>query len=411
MEYGLIAEKVGHSFSWEIHSMLGDYDYAPTSINEERLVDFFKAREFRGINVTIPYKERVIPLIDELDGSAKEIGAVNTVVNRDGKLFGYNTDFYGMKMLISHIGINIEGKKVAILGTGGTSKTALAVLKSLGAREIIRVSREGGRGDTTYALLHSHHPDTEVIINTTPVGMYPNIFDTPLSLDGLDRLVGVVDVVYNPIRTPLILSAKKRGIACEGGLYMLVAQAVRASELFLDKTYPVGTVDEIFNTILKEKENIVLIGMPSSGKSTVGKILAEKLDRVLVDTDEIFTESISDIRGFFEKYGEISFRDEETRIIKNISSCLGAVISTGGGAVLREENIRALRENGRIYFIDRPLEKLTPTSDRPTASDSDAIARLYKNRIDIYKGACDVRVDASGDPCEICKSIREDFGL
>ena len=261
MKYGLIGEKLGHSFSKDIHAQLGDYEYEPREIDRDSLEAFMTERDFLGINVTQPYKEAVIPYLDEIDGVASEIGAVNTVVNRDGRLYGYNTDFYGMSMLFDYAGIDASGKKVAILGTGGTSKTAHAVLNSLGARKIIKVSRSGRDGTITYSELYQMHADVEIIVNTTPVGMYPNIFGSPVDISGFSSLQGVIDAVYNPLNSTLVQAARERGIPAEGGLYMLVGQALKASELFVGTKYPSFMLDVIYEGIKAEKENVVLIGM------------------------------------------------------------------------------------------------------------------------------------------------------
>ena len=409
-EYGCMGETLKHSFSKEIHNFLKDYDYDIIEVPKDRLDSFLKERDFKAINVTIPYKEAVIPYLFEIEATAKEIGAVNTVVNRDGRLYGYNTDFYGMSRLIEKIGIDLRGKKVAILGTGGTSKTSVAVAKALGARETVRVSRSVGKDSVTYGELYEKHSDTEVIINTTPVGMYPNIFDTPVDLSRLPSVIGVVDAVYNPLRTPLILAAKKRGIAAEGGLYMLVNQAVRASEIFIDTKYEKSESDKVFKKIYSEKENIVLVGMPSSGKSTVGKIIAKALGREFVDTDSLIEENEGmSIPEIFEKYGEDYFRDAETVAVKSVSLRSGIVIATGGGAVLREENVNALSENGRIYFIDRPLEDLIPTPDRPLSSSGEAIEKRYRERYGIYSSIADKTIKVTTDAEGVAKSITEDF--
>ena len=409
-KYGCIGEKLKHSFSKEIHNSLADYDYAIIEIAREEFEKFATEKKFNAVNVTIPYKEMIIPYLYEIDSRAKEIGAVNTVVNRGGKLYGYNTDFYGMSELIKRIGIDLRDKKVAILGTGGTSKTSLAVAKSMGAREIIRVSRTARENSVTYEELYENHTDTDVIINTTPSGMYPNIFDIPVDLSLFPSLSGVADAVYNPLRTPLILAAKKRGIAAEGGLYMLVAQAVRASEIFIDKKYNTEETDKVFKKIYSEKENIVLTGMPASGKSTVGRLIADAMGREFIDTDDIICEderkSIPDI---FRENGEKYFRDAETRAVKRVASLCGKVIATGGGAILREENVDALRENGKLYFIDRPLADIIPTSDRPLASDREAIEKRYNERYAIYNSTADVKINANSDAEGVKVRIMEDF--
>lgn len=410
MQYGCIGEHLKHSFSKEIHNSLADYDYEIREIPREGVPEFMKKRDFTAINVTIPYKEEVLPYMYYLDTVAREIGAVNTVVKRDGLLYGYNTDFYGMSELFRHAGVTADGKKCAILGTGGTAKTARAVARALGAREIITVSRREGRGVVSYSELYESHSDTEVIINTTPVGMYPNIFDSPVELSRFPRLSGVIDAVYNPLCTPLILEAKRLGVPAEGGLYMLVMQAVRASEFFLDTKYDASVGDAIFGKIRQEKENIVLIGMPASGKSTVGRILSERLQKKLIDTDELIVEREGkSIPEIFETVGEAGFRDIESSVIRDIASVNDAVISTGGGAVLRDENVKALKENGRLYFIDRPLSALIPTSDRPTASTREAIEKRYHERYGIYKASCDVHIDANRDADGVADEIERNF--
>ena len=412
MKYGCIGEHLGHSFSREIHRRLSDYEYELCEVERDALDGFMQKRDFKAINVTIPYKEAVIPHLYEIDGSAKAIGAVNTVVNRDGKLYGYNTDFYGMSELIRHAGVEIEGKKVAILGTGGTSKTARAVIASLGAGEILTVSRTAGNGAIDYESLHRAHTDVEVIINTTPVGMFQDSDGVAVELASFPRLSGVIDAVYNPLRTRLVMEARARGAAAEGGLYMLVAQAVRASEIFLDCTYPEGTTEKIFREMMAEKENIVLIGMPASGKTTVGRLLSDMTWREVVDIDELVVSEVGyDIPTIFEREGEGAFRLYEERAITGVATCTGIIIATGGGAILNAKNIERLRRNGRVYFIDRPLEYLIPTADRPLSQTKEAIERRYRERYSIYSQLCDVRIDADCSAEEVAEKIMEDFSL
>ena len=407
MKYGCIGEKLGHSFSKEIHEALADYEYELCEIPRDQLSDFAKRADFSAVNVTIPYKELIMKHMDCIDPLALEVGAVNTVVNRGGKLYGYNTDFYGMTMLARHAGVSMSGKKVAILGTGGTSKTAAAVAKSLGAQSIIRVSRTAREGAVTYADLYENHTDTEVIINTTPVGMFPNGYDLSVDISKFKNLTGALDAVYNPLRTPFILSARQRKIAAEGGLYMLVSQAVRASEIFTDKKYPQEALDCVYKRILASKENIVLTGMPASGKSTVGKLLAKDLGRKLFDTDTLIEEREGKtIPEIFAQHGEGYFRELEAEVIKDVSKKVGIIVSTGGGAVLREENVNAMRSNGRIYFIDRPLTALIPTSDRPLASTKEAIMRVYNERYGIYKSTADTVIDADCDAVTVAEKIK-----
>ena len=410
MLYGCIGEKLGHSFSKEIHAMIGNYSYVLKEIAPGALDDFMRAKEFAGINVTIPYKERVLPHLYEIDAGALAIGAVNTVVNRGGKLYGYNTDFYGMEKLIEHAGVTIKDRKVAILGTGGTSKTARAVAKHLGAREILTVSRRTDGGAILYDDLYRKHRDVQVIVNTTPVGMYPAADQTPLDLAFFKNLEGVIDAIYNPLSTRLICQAKKRGIPAEGGLFMLVAQAVRASELFLDTTYDGGLLESIYKRILLQKKNIVLIGMPASGKTSVGKRIAGKLCRPFTDTDETVAvtsgESIPDI---FKRYGEKEFRRRECAAVQNASTLVGNVIATGGGAVVNQLNVNNLMQNGHIFFLDRPLELLIPTEDRPLGNTKEAIEQRYKERYPIYCACADTVVKADGDIETVANTIIEEF--
>ncbi len=408
MKYGLIGERLGHSYSKIVHGMIADYDYELCEISPDGLDDFMKAKDFLGINVTIPYKEKVIPYLDEIDESAREIGAVNTIVNRDGRLYGYNTDFYGMKALFAHAGIDAKGCKAVILGSGGTSKTARAVLKELGATDVVRVSRSGKDGAITYKDMGQGYLDAEIVVNTTPVGMYPEILDMPVAMLSFNKPRGIIDAIYNPLRTMTVMEGSAYGARAEGGLYMLVAQAVRASEIFLDTQYPAGTTERVYEELLRQKENIVLIGMPASGKTTVGKILAERLGRRFIDTDEEIVKlmgmSISDI---FKTEGEWYFRQLEREVIEKYAAESSLVIATGGGAVLRAMNIYALKMNGRLFFIDRPPEKLIPTESRPLSNDRESIEKRYNERYSVYCKSCDARIDADCDAESVADKIME----
>lgn len=410
MKYGCIAEKLGHSFSKEIHSYLADYQYELCEIAPENLDTFMKAREFLAINVTIPYKQDVVPYLDEISETAKKIGAVNTIVNRGGKLYGYNTDFFGMRSLILANKMNPSNKKALVLGTGGTSKTAAAVLEDLGAREIYKVSRTARDGAITYEDAEKYHSDAEFIINTTPVGMFPKIGVSAIELDRFPKVEAVVDAVYNPLRPKLISDALKKGIPAIGGLYMLVAQAARACEFFIDTKISDEKILDVYKTMLKKTENIVLIGMPASGKTTIGKRIAEKLGMDFVDCDEeIVKKTGKSIPDIFAERGEKGFRDIESETVKEVSARKNTVIATGGGAILREVNTDLLRENGIIYFLDRSLESLIPTSDRPTASNREAIEARYRERYGIYSSCCDVHVKATDIIEENAEKIIEDF--
>ena len=341
MEYGLIGEKLGHSFSEIIHREFGEYDYRLHEIPRGELDAFMAARDFRGINVTIPYKKDVMPCLDYTDPAAEKIGAVNTVVNRDGKLYGYNTDITGITALIKRVlarsgRTDLSGLTVLIAGTGGTSLTAVAAARGLGAVNVIRMSRTGRDGATTYYRAEKRHSDAGFLINCTPCGMYPDDESIPVRLSRFGSLVGVVDVIYNPLRTRLVRAALKAGIPAEGGLYMLVSQAVAAYELFTGKKADGGLTDRIYAELMGSLENIVLIGMPSSGKTTVGKYIAKKTGREFTDTDRVIVKNAGkDIKTIFAESGEAAFREIETETIRFLScGHTGKVIATGGGAVL-----------------------------------------------------------------------------
>ena len=410
MEYGLIGEKLGHSFSREIHQRLGGYDYRLQELTPAQLPAFLEKRDFRGINVTIPYKQTVIPLLDEVDPKAAAIGAVNTIVNRRGRLCGYNTDYDGMAALARHAGLTLKNKNVLILGTGGTSRTAMTVAADLGAAEIRRVSRTG-RGD---AITYEQAADlpVQVLINTTPCGMYPGCDGQPMDLSRFGWLEGVLDAVYNPLRTRLVQAGQERGVPAEGGLYMLAGQGVCASAIFLGKEFDPALTEGVYRAILGRKQNIVLIGMPSCGKTTVGRLLAERCGRRLIDTDEKIVERLGEpIAGFMARNGEAAFRDVEQEVVAGVADESGCVIATGGGAVLRQENLRLLRQNGLLVFLDRPLEKLMPTADRPLSASREALERRYRERYGLYVAAADLVVDASGAIEDEVETIRKEMGI
>ena len=406
MEYGCIGEHLAHSFSKEIHNKIASYNYEICEVAVDDLEAFMINHDFKAINVTIPYKEAVIPYLHVIDDAAKEIGAVNTIVNKDGKLYGYNTDFMGMSALADRIGIEFSGKKVLVLGTGGTGKTAVAVAKSKGAREVITVSRRIG---VTYEDAKRDHADAQIIINTTPCGMYPDNYSSPIELDDYPCVVAVLDAVYNPLVTKLVAQARKKGIKAECGLYMLVAQAVFASEKFTENQYDRKVIDDVFREIFLSKQNIVLTGMPGSGKSTVGKLLSEITGREFIDTDEMIVEKYGVIPAIFEAEGETAFRDKETEAIKEAAKRCGSVIATGGGAILRSENIEALKSSGKIFFLDRPIEQLIPTDDRPLARDAEAIKKRYEERYDLYNQTADVAIKVSGSQNSVANNIMEEM--
>ena len=399
MEYGLIGEHLSHSFSKNIHEKLAPYTYELHELRPDELDSFMRSKEFKGINVTIPYKQAVIPYLDEISGQARSIGAVNTIVNRNGKLCGFNTDYFGMKSMIERPGIEPAGKKVLILGTGGTSRTAKYVAESLGASSVIRVSRTAREGAVTYEEAARDHRDARILINTTPCGMYPAVGDCPADLRDYPELEAVADVIYNPLRTNLVLEAMEKGIPAEGGLFMLTAQAVRAAELFHGTEYPAGTAEKIYRELLREKENMVLIGMPGSGKSTVSAVLQARTGRPAADTDGLIEQKAGKtIPEIFRENGEKVFRNLESEVIGEVSVRGGQIIATGGGAVLRPENVRALKRNGRLILLERPAGELIPTADRPLADTQEKMDRLRREREPIYRAAADCTVQLRGTP-------------
>lgn len=399
MKYGLIGEHLKHSYSCEIHAQIADYEYELHEIPPSGLGGFLKKREFNAINVTIPYKQDVIPYLDEISDTAKRIGAVNTIVNRNGRLYGDNTDFAGMLALAKHIGVDMKGRKVLILGTGGASKTGHALAEYMGAQSVFYVSRSGKDGSISYEQAVTEHSDAQIIINATPVGMFPKQDGRPIDISAFPKLEGVIDAIYNPLRTNLILDAQERGIPAEGGLYMLSAQAVHASAVFRDIPLDESLVDKAFKSVKNDKQSIVLIGMPSSGKTTVGRILAEKCGKELADTDEYIVRKIGmPISDFFAKFGEAEFRRIEKETVAELSATGGRIIATGGGAVLDPENVRALKQNGVLVFLDRRPENLIATDDRPLASRRSALEKLYAERYDIYCAAAELHIDANTTP-------------
>lgn len=410
MEYGCIGEVLKHSFSAIIHPCLASYKYELKELAPQEIEGFMNAKDFKAINVTIPYKKTVMPYLDFIDPKAQKIGAVNTIVNRDGKLYGYNTDFWGLSLLIEKTGLSLENKKVLILGTGGTSKTAVAVAESMGAKEILRVSRSGKDGAIDYNAAYNLHNDADIIINTTPSGMYPEIGGCPIDINAFKSVEGVIDAVYNPLCSRLVLAAKEKGIKASGGLYMLIAQAAKAVEHFIGKSVDIQKIDNIYAELTKEKQNIVLVGMPSSGKTTVGTVLAENLNKTFIDTDQEIKKIIGmEIGEFFKLKGEAEFRKIESEVAKEVSKLQNAVISTGGGMILNRENIRYLKQNGRVYFLDRPLNLLITTPDRPLSSNVADLERRYNERYELYTSLSDARIDASGTVEENVNKIREDF--
>ena len=389
LEYGLIGEKLGHSFSPAIHRRLGDYDYRLVELSSQELGPFLEEGEFRGLNVTIPYKKAVIPYCRELTPQARHIGSVNTIVRRpDGTLLGHNTDYDGFSYLLRRVGAQVAGRKALVLGSGGASLTVQAVLRDLGAGEVVVISRTG---ENNYENL-SRHRDAAVLVNATPVGMYPKEGMSPVDLEGFPVLEGVFDLIYNPARTSLLLQAQDRGLLWSNGLGMLVAQAKAAAERFMGVSIPDERVEEITREMEREKQNLVLTGMPGCGKTTVGQRLAQRLGRTFVDTDALVEEQAGcSIPELFDREGEEAFRRLEHQVLCQASREQGRVIATGGGIVTRQENWGPLRQNAQVIFLRRPLEEL-PIQGRPV-SQRTGLEQLYQERLPLYERTADWTAD------------------
>ena len=400
MKCGLLGRKLSHSYSPMIHQALGDYDYELIEVEPDELDFLLKFGKFDGLNVTIPYKKDVIPYCDLLSPTAKMLGAVNTIVRmEDGKLMGHNTDYTGFETMLRLSNFFFKVKKVLVLGSGGASVTVCSVLHHHEATPVV-ISRTG---ENNYANLDKH-ADAAVIVNATPVGMYPNVGLSPIDLSLFPNLEGVLDLVYNPCRTQLILDAEARGIPAMNGLVMLVAQAKESAEWFAQRQIPYSAIRQIHRQLRLEAENIILIGMPGCGKSTVGKLLAEKLNRTFVDADEwIEGRAGISIPQIFENAGETGFRSLETQVITQIGRKSAQVIATGGGCVTKEENYPHLHQNGTIFWLQRDLDSLE-TAGRPLSQSGD-LSKMYALREPMYRRFADYVIDNNRSPEETAMNI------
>ena len=392
-KFALIGKTLKHSYSKKIHKLLGEYCYDLVEVEPTKLNEFVENGGYKGFNITIPYKKVVMPYLDYIDQSAEKIGAVNTVVERAGKRLGFNTDFDGMIYMLNRANIKVEGANVLILGSGGTSNTARAVCEYLSAKSVKVLSRTGEVNYQNYFELKQ----TQIVINATPVGMYPNNYECLIDLSHFDKLQGVVDVVYNPKMTMLLYQAKKLGVKYTNGFSMLVAQAKYAAELFLDTKMDDGVIENILKQLEKETTNLVLIGMPGCGKTSVGQLLSKRLGLELIDIDqEIVKRDGRDIPTIFSQDGEEYFRKLESQVIKDVGKLNGKIISTGGGAVKDEKNYFPLKQNGKIFWLNRNVEKLSQDG-RPLSQGLDTVKKLYLERKELYQNFADYIVDNDGD--------------
>ena len=404
--YGLLGAHLSHSLSPQIHSFFGEYPYDLVEKEQSELAAWFANMPYEAINVTIPYKKTVLAFCTELDEVATRIGSVNTIRFDGQTVRGYNTDYFGFSYMLRHGGIDVCGKKVLVLGNGGACATVCCVLRDLEAAEVVVISRSG---ENNYGNL-DRHADADIIINTTPVGMYPDTNGTPLSLELFTHCTAVADLIYNPLRTRLLQDADKRGMKTVNGLSMLVAQGYRAAEIFLDKQLDPTLIAQALQTLERQFRNIVLVGMPGCGKSTVGRLLADQLGRRFLDTDTAVQQTVGmPIADLFAVQCEAAFRALETQTVQQLGKQSGAIIATGGGAVINPENRKALRQNAVVVFLDRDLHTLA-TDGRPLSRDREALQTMYEQRLPLYHDAADVTVKVSGTPDDVCRRIREVIG-
>ncbi|WP_279121778.1 shikimate kinase [Holdemania filiformis] len=410
MRRGLIGEHLGHSYSQRIHETLGGYPYELIEVAPQDLDAWMKNKDFAALNVTIPYKKAVIPYLEELDERARRIGAVNTIVNDHGRLIGKNTDYYGCRFMLEQAGIEIQGRKVILLGNGGAAQAVQAVLEDLGAAAIVKVKRNPSPETLTYEEAYRDHSGAQVIVNTSPVGMFPAQEGLPVELDRFPQLESVADVIYNPHRTRLIVEAQKRGCRTATGLSMLTAQAAEAIEAFIGKPVAPESILRMTAELAREKMNLVLIGMPGCGKSTIARKLAEISGRPAVDIDQRIVERIGmPIRDFFAQQGEARFRQIEAEILTEVTLQTGQIIATGGGIVKDWENVRRLRQSGKVYFLDRSLDQLETDPSRPLSSSREALRQLYDQRIDLYRAACDQQIENNGSADQTARRLWQDW--
>lgn len=405
MEYGLIGERLGHSYSPQIHRCFGDYDYQLYPMPKAELEAVLKSRQFKGLNITIPYKRDMLPFCDEISPTVRAVGSANTLVLQNGRLVAENTDLPGFLTMLEKGGIALTGKKVAILGSGGTSLTAQAVCRALHARETVVVSRQG---PVTYETLYAQHGDIQVLINATPVGMYPGNLVSPVDIAAFPQLSGVADVIYNPARTALLLDARARGIPCVDGLWMLVAQAWHAARLFLGQEIPPEKMEEAYRAVRQGCLNLVLIGMPGSGKTTLGRMAAQALGKKFVDLDAEIARQAGPIPEIFARQGEAAFRQLESEAAARFGKESGLVIATGGGAILREENVRALSQNGVLAWVKRPVEQLS-TAGRPLSTGPEALRRMEQARMPLYRTAANFEVENEDTVKQALSRLTEGF--
>ncbi len=408
MKLGLIGKTLGHSWSWQIHDMLIHEHYQNWELSEDEVIPFLEKKDFTGINVTIPYKEKVMTVLDEISPAAEKIGAVNCIINRDGRLYGYNTDCDGFMELVKTAGMHMEGKHAAVLGSGGAAKAVMAGVSQLGGIPVM-VSRHPHDDMISYQQMYDMQNRFSFLVNATPVGMFPHMDETPADLDVFEHLEGVVDVVANPLRTKLCFQASCKGIPSTGGLGMLVYQAAAADALFTGQKVPQERIDACLGTLLKERRNIVLIGMPTSGKSSVAQMLGKQSGQQVYDMDTLLEQQLgTSIRTCFETHGEAYFRAKETRLARELASKEGVIISCGGGIIKNPENMQVLSQHGVVVWLQR--NSLFPSSDRPLSADEASLKKLYEQRRGLYEMYSDIQVENNGTLEDTAEQILKKIG-
>ncbi|MBS4967019.1 shikimate kinase [Veillonella sp.] len=406
MKFGLLGRTLGHSFSPRIHSALGNTNYELFEREPSQLQEFFADPELQGINITIPYKVNALEACDVVDPRAERIGCVNTMVRKDGKWYGYNTDYDGFVFTLQHAGIDVSGKECIILGDGASSATVHVALEDLGAKNIVHLSRKTA---PFYGDAPNYYETAQIIINCTPIGMYPHNPANLIDITQFSKLEGVVDLIYNPRRTILLLQAEMMEIPHCDGLPFLVAQGVEAANHFQGESFGTKEIEQILRDMRREKENIILIGMPGVGKTTVGKALGEEMGRTCVDVDQELEKEIGDISTYITEQGEPAFREKEAEMIAKLGTQTGLVISTGGGCVTVPKNFAHLRQNGRIYQLTQPIENLSTTGRVLSSGGLDRLRELEEIRTPMYESFAQCIVEHKRNAPETVAAILEDF--
>ena len=406
MKFGLLGRTLGHSFSPRIHSALGNTNYELFEREPSQLQEFFADPESQGINITIPYKVNALEACDVVDSRAERIGCVNTMVRKDGKWHGYNTDYDGFVFTLQHAGIDVAGKECIILGDGASSATVHVALEDLGAKNIVHLSRKTA---PFYGDAPNYYETAQIIINCTPIGMYPHNPANLIDITQFSKLEGVVDLIYNPRRTILLLQAEMMEIPHCDGLPFLVAQGVEAANHFQDEHFGTKEIEQILRDMRREKENIILIGMPGVGKTTVGKALGEEMGRTCVDVDHELEKEIGDISTYITEQGEPAFREKEAEMIAKFGTQTGLIISTGGGCVTVPKNFAHLRQNGRIYQLTQPVENLSTSGRVLSSGGIERLRELEATRTPMYESFAQCIVEHNRNAPETVAAILEDF--